>query len=190
MPDEPHQLDTVAPTSGPSTGLRALVYGAFFATGASALVFEVLWSRFFVTVLGAGTYAISMVLCAFMAGLGLGSWAGGRLADRFRNRLLVYGILEAVVALWALLLPAATSLLTRWAPDALGAVAGSMAAAGAVRFLISFGLLVVPCALMGATLPLLTRFCAETTEVIGARVSLLYGVNTLGATAGCFAAGY
>ena len=60
----------------------------------------------------------------------------------------------------------------------------------AVRAVISFGILFVPCALMGATLPLLTRFCTESREVIGARVSLLYALNTLGATAGCFAAGY
>jgi hypothetical protein len=49
----------------------------FSLTGATSLVFEVLWSREFVTVFGNSSYAISIVLCAYMAGLGLGGLAGG-----------------------------------------------------------------------------------------------------------------
>lgn len=39
------------------------VYGCFFLSGATSLVFEVLWSRQFVTVFGNSSYAISIVLC-------------------------------------------------------------------------------------------------------------------------------
>ncbi|MHC4592418.1 MAG: hypothetical protein ACYS8L_06960, partial [Planctomycetota bacterium] len=57
-----------------TTTLRLIVGGALFLSGATALIFEVLWSRQFVTVFGNSSYAISIVLCAFMAGLGIGAW--------------------------------------------------------------------------------------------------------------------
>ena len=64
-------------------GLRVVIYGMFFLSGATALVFEILWSRQFVTLFGNSSYAISVVLCAYMAGIGMGALLGGRLADRF-----------------------------------------------------------------------------------------------------------
>ncbi|MHC5035598.1 MAG: fused MFS/spermidine synthase, partial [Planctomycetota bacterium] len=164
--------------------------GALFFSGATALIFEVLWSRQFVTVFGNSSYAISIVLCAFMAGLGIGGWLGGRLADRFRARLLIYGLILAGVALWALLVPTLLDVLRRWVPRISLLAPDSLLTATVARFVISFAILLVPCVLMGATLPVLVRFCTESRDVVGRRVSLLYGLNTLGAAAGCFAAGY
>ncbi len=184
------QGSEVAPPLGPAVGFRLAVYGAFFLSGATALVLEILWSRQFVTVLGASTYSISVVLCAFMAGLGVGSWLGGRLADRFPHRLLMYGTIQAVIALWAMGVPLLLAALRWWLPRVALLAPESVLLSMGARVVISFGILFVPCALMGATLPLLTRFCTESREVIGARVSLLYALNTLGATLGCFAAGY
>ena len=74
------------------------VYLCFFLTGATSLVFEVLWTREFVTVFGNSSYAISIVLCAYMAGLGLGGVIGGRLADRTKRWLGVYGVVQAGIA--------------------------------------------------------------------------------------------
>ena len=51
------------------------------------MIFEILWSRQFVTVFGNSSYAVSIVLCAYMAGLGLGGWIGGRLADQIQRRI-------------------------------------------------------------------------------------------------------
>ena len=50
------------------------IYICFFLSGVTSMVFEILWSRRFVTVFGNSSYAVSIVLCAFMAGLGLGGW--------------------------------------------------------------------------------------------------------------------
>jgi len=184
-----HQQGAAA-SSGPSLGLRLSAYGAFFISGGTSLVFEVLWSRQFVTVLGASTYAISVVLCAFMAGLGLGGWLGGHLADRFRGRLLAYGAVQMGVAFWALAMPLLLGAVGQWVPRIAILAPGSVLLPMAARFFISFGILLVPCALMGATLPLLSRFCAASLDVVGRRVGLLYALNTLGATGGCFAAGH
>ena len=60
--------------------MRWGIYACFFLSGATAIVFEVLWSRQFVTVFGNSSYAISIVLCAYMAGLGLGGLLGVKVA--------------------------------------------------------------------------------------------------------------
>jgi len=172
------------------SGLRIGIYATFFLSGATGLVLEVLWSREFVTVFGNSSYAISVVLCAFMAGMGIGSWLGGRLADRFRERLRLYGAAQAGVAAWALLVPFLTAALRRAAPQLSVLVSDSLLVVTLARFVLSFAALLVPCVLMGATLPLLSRFCADSRQVIGGRIGLLYGVNTVGAAAGCFAAAF
>lgn len=177
-----------APRSG--LGLQLSVYVMFFLSGATALIFEILWSRQFVTVFGNSSYAISVVLCAFMGGLGIGSLLGGRLADRFPRRLLMYGAMQAGVALWAMGIPALLEFILVHLPGLSLLAPHSLLVPSLTRFVVSFGVLLVPCTMMGATLPLLSRFCADSVDVIGRRVGMLYGLNTLGAAAGCFSAGF
>ncbi|MHC4481365.1 MAG: fused MFS/spermidine synthase, partial [Planctomycetota bacterium] len=176
--------------AGAAFGLRLVAYVSFVLSGATALVLEVLWSRQFVTVFGASSYAISLVLGALMAGLGLGSWLGGRLADRIRAHLPTYAAILAGIAAWAAAIPFLLNALREAAPGLAWLARDSLLVSGLARFGISLAILLVPCALMGATFPLLSAFCATSRRVIGARVGLLYGLNTLGATLGCFAAGY
>ncbi|MHC4591285.1 MAG: hypothetical protein ACYS8L_01165, partial [Planctomycetota bacterium] len=61
-------MDNQRSEARPASVGRLAVGGALFFSGATALIFEVLWSRQFVTVFGNSSYAISIVLCAFMAG--------------------------------------------------------------------------------------------------------------------------
>ena len=58
------------------------------------------------------------------------------------------------------------------------------------RFVLAFGLLLVPTTLMGATLPVLSRYIVRTHATLGWHVGVLYALNTAGAVLGCFAAGY
>src|SRR5262249_30233567 len=60
----------------------------------------------------------------------------------------------------------------------------------AARFVLAFSLLCLPTALMGATLPVLSRYMVRNTASLGWRVGTLYALNTGGAVVGCFAAGY
>lgn len=174
---------------GGGVGVRAMVYALFFLSGATALIFEILWMRQFVTVFGNSSYAISVVLAAFMAGLGLGSLWFGRVADRTEDRLYIFALIEGGIILWALLVPALLAVLETVTPSIFASVS-NFAAVSAIRFVFSFLVLLVPCFLMGGTLPLLSRFCVEARDAVGTRVSLLYGLNTLGATAGCFITGF
>src|SRR2546425_12966111 len=84
-------------------GLLALV--CFFLSGASGLVFELVWTRELTLVFGSTTLAISTVLSVFMGGLALGSVTAGRVADRVRDPVRAYALAEAGVGLYALAIP-------------------------------------------------------------------------------------
>ena len=77
----------------------------FFFSVAAGLIYEVVWTRMLTQIFGNTTYAIATVLASFMAGLALGSYSFGRLADRGKNDFLLYGFLEAGVGIYGLSVP-------------------------------------------------------------------------------------
>src|SRR5205823_2391347 len=79
------------------------LFAAFFLSGASGLVYQTVWVRMLTRYLGATTHATATVLVVFMAGLALGSYLGGRYADRVKRPLLGYLALELAVAAAGLL---------------------------------------------------------------------------------------
>lgn len=181
---------TISALCLPIALMRWGIYACFFLSGATAIIFEVLWSRQFVTVFGNSAYAISIVLCAYMAGLGLGGLVGGWFADRIAQRAAVYGIVQMAVAAWAMAIPTMLAWLRELVPALTALSPESLFVSTLARFGISFGILVVPCLLMGTTLPLLVRAVTESERFIGSRIGALYCLNTLGAALGCFAAGF
>jgi spermidine synthase len=165
-----------------------LLYLIFFLSGATGLVYQVIWVRLTGLVFGNTSHAISVVLGAFMAGLALGSWQLGRRADRTRSALRFYGILEIGIGISAALVPFAFRSLdgVYWAlaPSLEGIPGGN----GFVRFITSFLILIVPTFLMGGTLPGLARFFTESVQEVQRKVGLLYALNTFGAAFGTLAA--
>jgi spermidine synthase len=141
-------------------------------------------------IFGNTTHAIATVLSAFMAGLALGSYLLGRLADTPRNALLLYGLLEAGVGVYGLAVPALFALTQAAYTRMYGLVDVSFAVFSVLLFGLCFVVILVPTALMGATLPMLSRFCVTQLTAIGRRIGDLYAVNTLGAVAGCALAGF
>ena len=166
------------------------VYVSFFLSGLTSLLFEVIWSRQFVTVFGNSSYAISIVLCAYMAGIGLGGLLGGRLADRLTRRIFAFALVQAVIAFCALAIPPALDWMRLFVPTLFVWSSHSVLISAIARFSLSFAILVVPCFLMGTTLPLLVRAVTDSDKIIGSRIGLLYCVNTLGAALGCLAGGF
>jgi spermidine synthase len=169
---------------------RLGVYACFFFSGSTSLVFEVLWSRQFVTVFGNSSYAISVVLCAFMTGLGLGGLIGGKIADRIKQRMTAFGAVQAAVACWALAMPLLLARLRILVPTLAASSPESLLVSTLTRFGLSFAVLAVPCFLMGTTLPLLVRVVINSDRFIGTRIGALYCWNTIGAAFGCLAAGF
>ena len=165
--------------------MRWVIPCLFFLSGACGLVYQVVWARMLTVVFGATVLAVSTVLSAFMAGLALGSFLFGRYIDRVDQPMRVFALLEAGVGLYALLFPTLAGLIGSSSAMLLHAFdpdGGTLYAA--LRLLISFLLLLVPTSLMGATLPVLSKFVVRRLSGVGVGVGLLYAVNTLGAVAG------
>ncbi len=162
----------------------------FFLSGATGLVYQVVWLRLLGLVFGHTVYATTTVLAAFMGGLALGSLLAARAMPRLRSLIAIYGWLEVGIGICCALLPVA---LDRAAPlwVGLSSVLGlHYQGLLLVEFVLVFALLVVPTTLMGATLPLLSQ--ALVGDGGGARrdVGALYAINTFGAVLGVALAGY
>jgi spermidine synthase len=152
---------------------------AYFASGAAALLFEVLWFRAFGRVLGNTVWAATLVLTAFMLGIALGGLLAARWAPRIRAPARAFAAAESVVAVGGAALVWALPLLEAPVGHWLGPLADQPALAMSVRFGLPLAAMLVPTIAMGLTLPLGVRILAqqETTRALG----LLYAANTFGA---------
>ncbi len=170
--------------------LGILITILFFLSGACGLVYEVVWLRMLGLILGSTVFAASTVLSSYMAGLALGSFFSGRIIDKKGSPLKVFAMLEAGVGISALMVPLVFRLLEGFYANIHSVFHSNAYLFSIVRFIISFIVLLVPTTLMGATLPVLSRYFIKKFDNLANRFGILYGINTLGAVAGCFAAGF
>lgn len=168
----------------------ATTCACFLVSGAAGLVYEVVWTRTLLTVFGASQYAVATVLAAFMGGLALGSAVGGRVADRVTRPLVAYGLLEIGIAAAALAVAPALTLFDPLYRATYRAAEHGALVLPLLRFTVCAVVLLVPTTLMGATLPLLSRFVVRRAADAGRRIGALYAVNTFGAVCGTAAAGF
>lgn len=164
--------------------LRLAITLFFLVSGATALVYQVIWVRMLGLVVGHSIYAVSTVVATYMAGLGLGARLAGDRADRFARPLMGYGILEVGIGVFALASPAVLSLCR--GVVGLGGDEGSVA----VTLVVAMIALLLPTTFMGATLPLITRWYARDEATLGRDMGWLYAINTTGAFLGAGLAGF
>lgn len=158
-----------------------LATALFFLSGAAALVYQVAWQRLLGLTTGVAVHSVAIITAAFLAGLGLGSHAGGVLSARLspRSSLRAFAVIELSVALFALVsVPFYYGLLYRTLPE----LYDGMVRATIVHFLS----LLPPTALMGMSLPFLVRGLVHGRDEAPNTIGLLYGANALGASAGAF----
>ncbi|MCC6503613.1 MAG: fused MFS/spermidine synthase, partial [Deltaproteobacteria bacterium] len=162
----------------------------FFLTGLTGLAYELVWIRLLILSFGSTQFAITTVLATFMAGLALGSVIFGRVVDKYRSPLKVYGIIEILLGIYCVISPlifylvkTAYLYLSPITPDAT-----FRADFEPMQFVLSLVVLIIPTTLMGGTLPALVKYLART-EKIGFNIAMPYAVNTLGAVTGCLATG-
>ena len=155
----------------------------FVLSGAAALVYQVTWQRLLALTTGVAVYSVAIITAAFMAGLGIGSHAGGVLSARMtpRRSMLAFAAIEALLAVFAALSP-------RLYYDLLFRRAGWLYDGLALGSLTHFAALLPPTALMGMSLPFLVRGLVWDRAAAPRTIGVLYGANALGAAAGAFLA--
>ena len=170
----------------------ATIFFLFVLSGATSLVYEVLWLRQLILIFGSTQFATSTILSTFMGGLALGAFGAGRLlTGRLVSPLRIYGVLEIGIGLYALLVPTLLGALSPiyrviWQAGA----SESFIVLSLAKFVGIALILLPPTVLMGASLPVLARQIADDPDRIGGKVGLLYAINTLGAVLGTFIAGF
>src|SRR5258706_9519896 len=178
------------PTTSYSPNTFKLVAACFFLSGATGLIYEVLWARMLGLVFGATTLAVSTVLAAFMGGLAIGSGSAGRRGATVKRPIRAYGLIEIGIALYALAVPFLFTFVDNlyaiiWQQFHPGFFAFSL-----WRFLLSCLMLLVPTALMGATLPLLSAALLRSSGSRSTSITRLYTRNLAGAICGGVVAGF
>lgn len=162
----------------------------FFLSGLCSIVYELVWLRLAMAKFGVTTALVSIVLSAFMAGLGGGSWLCGVLVRRYGERLKfsplrIYGTIELAIGVSALVVP----LELEWGSRLLEKIAGGISISSGNYYVLSglwLALTLIPwCACMGATIPV-AMFAIRTQrrEESQRSFSLLYLANVVGAVAG------
>ncbi len=167
-----------------------MVLALFFGSGATALVYEVVWAKFLAQMFGSTIYAQTVVLAVFMGGLALGNRFFGGWADGLQRPVKAYGVLEILIGIYAFLFP----MLER-VTDRIFIATGSpiVEHAGwllALKGILSAALLLGPTILMGGTLPLLAAWLHQQSADAGRRSARFYSVNSLGAVTGAALAGF
>jgi predicted membrane-bound spermidine synthase len=148
----------------------------FFFSGFPALIYQLTWQRALFRILGVNIESVTIVVTAFMLGLGVGSLAGGWLSKRHTLPLLP--LLAAIELLTAAFGLASLDIFEQVGELVIGLPLSVTAAT-------ALALVIVPTLLMGATLPLLVSHLVRRSGNVGSAVGLLYYVNTLGAGAAC-----
>lgn len=153
----------------------------FFLSGLSALIYQVCWQRLLFTGFGVDLTSITLIVSVFMAGLGIGAFFGGRIADKFSDKIIIiFCFIEFGIGAFGLFSHKSILFLqeifihSNLIITALGC----------------FILLLFPTFLMGTTLPLLTSFFNLYIKNIGDSIGRLYFYNTLGAAFGALATGF
>jgi spermidine synthase len=163
----------------------AVLYALFFLSGFAALLYQVVWQRMLAIHSGVDVYSVTIIVAAFMAGLGIGNLMGGHVADRVgdRPRLLLFAGSEVCIALFA--------LASKWLYyDVLYRGLGPLAAHPAGLALVLFLSLLWPTFFMGVSLPLLAKSLTADVRAAPGTVGGLYGLNTLGAGIGAVLAAW
>ncbi|MCC6336340.1 MAG: fused MFS/spermidine synthase [Myxococcales bacterium] len=166
---------------------RRAIAALLFCSGATGLVYEVVWSKLLSDVLGNSGQAHAIVLATFMGGLALGAWLFGGLADRLQRPLALYAFIEVGVGLYALVFPAVHGALEA---AFLSVAPGFSESARVVPKLFFAALaLVPPTVAMGGTMPAMLKHATREDPSIRTTLARLYAVNSVGAAVGAWLAG-
>jgi predicted membrane-bound spermidine synthase len=158
-----------------------LLYSVFLFSGFAAILYQLVWQRSLFRLLGTSSESVTMVVTAFMLGLGLGSLAGGAVTVRTRWPLpVVFGLVELGIGAFGLISMPLFAWIASFTSGARGMTIG----------LIAFVAVLVPTLFMGGTLPLLVAYLVRRSGNVGKSVGFLYFINTLGSALGSLAASF
>ena len=156
------------------------IKAVFFLSGIAALIYQIAWQRMLFTAFGVDLESVTIIISVFMAGLGVGAYYGGRIADRFPNHIIqFFALTEVGIGTFGI----ASPFLIEFVKEVF------LHSNVLTVALANFVLLLFPTFLMGSTLPLLTQHLNKYVNNVGNNIGWLYFTNTLGAATACILTG-
>ncbi len=150
----------------------------FVLSGAAGLIYEATWVRYLKTILGHEAYAQALVLSLFLGGLAVGAAIAGRMVSHVRSPLVLYAVIEAVLALAAIYFH---DLFVFLRP---------LLAGSAERWAVATTLILPQSILLGMTFPFLAAALVRgRKQSAGKIIALLYFSNSIGGTIGVLSVG-
>ncbi len=168
----------------PLRWFSSALLGIAFASGTAALVYQVVWLRWFQLLFGSTAYAASATLCAFFTGLALGAALVGRVTGRWSRPLALYGVIELGAAFCSLLVPLAVGLYEPIYAALYQTLAEQRLAFVVVKYALALAAMLPAATLLGGTLPPLAAALVRDARELGREGALLYAMNLLGAALG------
>jgi spermidine synthase len=185
----PPLTEAPAPLVFTSAARRAVLFG-FALSGATAMTLQVLWTRALAVVLGSSIFSFTIILLAFLVGLGIGSAAFARLCDRTRRPILLLGLVHLGIAICigiSYLLADKLPFLFTWL---LSSTTFNVDAVLVCQFVLACVSLLPATILMGAIFPITIKIVTADVRSVGRDVGSAYAINTLGAITGSFLSGF
>jgi spermidine synthase len=176
-----------ATREAPSPALAAIALGI---SGFASLTLQVVWTRLLALILGPTTYAFSIIVSVFIAGLAVGAAVSSRLASRVRRPLVA---LSVCLTLSVGLASAAAAMVDQ----GLLAIADVVTQPNVTfrdvlvrQGLLSLALLAPMTIAFGAAFPFAVAAATRSDRTVATDLGLIYAVNTAGAIGGALMAGF
>ncbi len=172
--------------------LHSLIAILFIISGATGLVYQIVWFKYLSLFLGNTTQAQTIVLATFMGGLAIGSALWGRSADKIRHPMFLYGVLELGIGAYCFLFPSFLNVVKNIFYHV--ALASSLEIGGtmllSLKLFVAIVTILLPTIMMGGTLPVLVKTISERVDESGRNVAVLYFLNSFGAVIGSLMCGF
>jgi spermidine synthase len=143
----------------------------FLFSGFAALIYQIVWQKELLSIYGANSESITIIVAVFMAGLGIGALISDQIAKLFKyNYLRVFLILELLIGIYGFI---SLNLIDHIALSFNHYSLYDLV----LQTLLS---ILIPTILMGATLPILVAYLNQYISNVGKTVGRLYAFNTFG----------
>jgi spermidine synthase len=160
---------------------QLLLRGVFFISGFAAILYQLVWQRTLFALIGINIEAVTLIVTAFILGLGLGSLVGGRLSHgNPRGLVLRFAVVELAIGIYGLLSLRLLQTVGAW----------TLGLSPATTAFVTLVAVLPPTMAMGATLPILVAYYVRRFGAVGTAVAGLYFTNTLGSALAAFAASF
>lgn len=152
-----------------------------FLSSGAIMVLELVAGRLMAPILGVSLYTWTSIIGVILAGISLGNYVGGLLADRFASRV-------TLALLFVLSAAASTSIL--WTLEVTNAIT-ELSLPVMVQVLLAFAVVfLLPTVLLGTISPVVVKLTLADLEKTGKVVGRLYAAGAAGSIAGTFLAGF